>query len=126
MMFFRKKSDNHVMSFIKEADKKVRPAFIANDATIASEVCTSDMMQSLRREISSRHAHDEQKFDTDKFMDSKYELVEETSDTAIVRRDVFFKSVKSGAHRFLTGIDFSEFITINKTNGFAISAIAAA
>jgi len=124
MMFFKKK-ENNVMNFVKEADKKIADAFRSNNAIVAKDVVTLDVFRNLRTEINFRHAHDDEKFAHEKLMERNYTIVEENENTTVVKRDTIFKAIKNGVHSFTTGLDFSELITIDKTNGFVISAIAA-
>ena len=125
-MLFGKVKENAVMSFIKKADKKIAEAFMSANPMAAKDVVTKDMLDDLRVEVNFYRTHDRDKFDQERLMERTYTLISNNEDEAVVRRDITFKLARVGLHKVTMGFDFSELITISKTNGFAISAISAA
>ena len=126
MMFFKKKNNNKALDFVKEADQKIATAFRSNNVMVAKDVVTMDMFRNLRTEINFCHVQDDEKFAHEKLMERNYTVVSEDENTAVIKRDIVFKKIKMGVTKLSCGLNFSELITVDKTNGFAISAIAAA
>lgn len=124
-MFFKKKK-NDVMDFVKEADKKIAYAYRTNEVRELKDIVTFDMFKNLRTDIAAHKSYDVDKYEDEAFMERTYSVVEENDEVAVIKRDITFKVLKTFSKRFVMGLDFSEIITVNKTNGYVITGIAAA
>lgn len=131
---FNKNSANSAVKFLQKKDLEIATAYRSASVENLKNGFTINVVREISDDIVSHKSVDRvsNEFTTSKYVaenltERRYEVVSETDDTVVIRRDVNFKSLKVRGIVMAVADSFTELITLTKTNnGFMVAGIAAA